>query len=174
MIIATILIAIAVLIAAVLVFASTRPNKFEIVRSATINAPGERIIPLLNDPREHLKWSPFEKDPNAKRVYSGALQGKGSVYEWDGNREVGAGRVSILDVTPSRVLMDLQMTRPFKCHNQVEYTLTPAGGGTTVSWAMRGPQPLIAKVMSLFINCDKMVGSQFDQGLAKLKTLAEA
>jgi hypothetical protein len=109
-----------------------------------------------------------------KRAHSGAAQGPGAVYEWDGNRDVGAGRIAIVDSTPSRITLDMQMSRPFKCHNAVEYTLEPNGQGTVVTWAMRGPQPFMAKLMSTFIDCDKMVGRQFDEGLARLKTLAEA
>ena len=176
-IIATVLVAIALVLAGILVFAARKPNKFEIKRSATINAASDKIIPYLNDLRAHTQWSPFEKDPNMKRVHSGALLGKGSVYEWDGNREVGAGRITIVEATPSRVICDMEMSRPFKCRNMIEYTLEPAGNGTAVTkvtWAMRGPQPLIGKVMSLFIDCEKMCGDQFEIGLAKLKTLAEA
>jgi hypothetical protein len=171
---AIILIAIAVVIAGILMFAAMKPDKFEIKRSATINTTNDRIIPLLNDLRAHTKWSPFEKDPNMKRVHSGAAQGPGAVYEWDGNRDVGAGRIAIVDSTPSRITLDMQMSRPFKCHNAVEYTLEPNGRGTVVTWAMRGPQPFIGKLMSTFIDCDKMVGRQFDEGLARLKSLAEA
>jgi hypothetical protein len=169
-----VLVAIAVVIAGILLFVASKPDKFEYKRSATINAPSDRIFPFLNDLREHLKWSPFEKDPDMKRVHSGALQGKGSMYEWDGNREVGAGRISIVDSTPSRITLDLQMTRPFACRNVVEFSLEPAGSGTTVIWAMRGAQPFIGKLMGLFIDCEKMCGSQFEIGLARLKSLAEA
>jgi hypothetical protein len=173
-IIALVLVAIALVLAGILVFASRKPDKFEIKRAATINAAAEKILPYLNDLRAHTQWSPFEKDPNMKRVHRGALLGKGSVYEWDGNREVGAGRVTIVETTATRVICDLEMTRPFKCRNMIEYTLEPAGNGTTVTWAMRGPQPFIGKIMSLFIDCEKMCGDQFEIGLAKLKTLAEA
>ena len=109
-----------------------------------------------------------------KRVHSGPAQGKGAVYEWDGNREVGAGRIAITDSTPSKVTLDLEMLRPFAARNVVEFTLETRGQGTLVTWAMRGTQPFMVKLMSTFINCEKMVCSQFDQGLAKLKTLAEA
>lgn len=175
MTIAIILVAIALAIAGVLVVAARRPDKFEIRRSATINAGSERIMPLLQDLRAHLQWSPFEKDPAMKRVHRGALIGKGSIYEWDGNREGGAGRIEIVDVTPRAVTLDLAMTRPFKCRNVVEFTLSPEGSSATrVTWAMRGQQPLIAKVMGLFIDCEKMCGDQFEIGLARLKALAEA
>lgn len=170
----TIALVIAAVIAAILIYAATKPNAFSIARTAIIQAPPEAIFPLINDLRSHSAWNPFEKDPNAKRNFSGAPVGKGSVYEWDGNRDVGAGRIEITDaVPPSRIVMKLDMRRPFKAHNVVEFTLQPGGGSTGVTWAMHGPQPYLAKLMSTFMNCDKMVGGQFEQGLASLKVLAE-
>ena len=168
----------AVAIGAALIYASTAPDRFMISRSALIEAPAERIFPLINDLHAQSQWSPFEKDPNMKRVHSGAPAGKGAIYEWDGNREVGAGRIAITDsVPPSRVSLALDMSRPFAAHNTVDFVLEPNDAGTRVmtkvTWAMQGRQPFMAKVMSLFINCDKMVGSQFEQGLAKLKALVE-
>lgn len=171
---AIILIAVAAVIGAILVFAATKPDGFEYRRSTAINASSDKVHPLINDLRAQVRWSPFEKDPNMKRVYSGPAQGAGSVYEWDGNREVGAGRIAITDSTPSKVTLDLEMLRPFAARNTVEFTLEPRGQGTLVTWAMRGTQPFMLKVMSTFINCEKMVCSQFEQGLAQLKTLAEA
>jgi hypothetical protein len=109
-----------------------------------------------------------------QRTHSGAPSGPGAVYEWSGNREVGAGRLAILDSTPSKITMALDMLKPFKAKNTVVFTLEPNGSAATaVTWAMHGAQPYLAKVMSTFINCDKMVGSQFEQGLAKLKAIAE-
>jgi uncharacterized protein YndB with AHSA1/START domain len=164
---------IAVAVVAVLVYAATKPDKFGVQRAASIGAPPEKIFPLIDDLHAHTSWSPFEKDPNMKRIHSGAARGKGAVYEWEGNRQVGAGRIAIIDSTPSKVTMALDMLKPFEAHNVVEFTLEPKGGSTTVTWAMRGRQPYMAKLMSTFINCDKMVGSQFEEGLGKLKALAE-
>ena len=169
-----VLIAVAAVIAAILLFAAMKPDRFEYRRSTNIDRPTDKIYPLINDLRAQAQWSPFEKDPDMKRVHSGPAQGKGAVYEWDGNREVGAGRIAITDSTPSKVTLDLEMLRPFAARNVVEFTLEPRGQGTLVTWAMRGTQPFMVKLMSTFINCEKMVCSQFDQGLAKLKTLAEA
>lgn len=165
---------VALVIVAVLLLAAMKPNMFEITRSTNIDRAADRVFPLINDLRAQTTWSPFEKDPNIKRVHSGAAQGQGAVYEWDGNREVGAGRIAIVGSTPSRITMDLQMLRPFACRNVVEYTLEPNGRGTVVTWAMRGARPFLFKVVSLFFDCDKMVARQFDEGLAKLKALAEA
>jgi uncharacterized protein YndB with AHSA1/START domain len=164
-----------VAIAIILIIAATKPDHFRIERSASIAAPAERIFPLIEDLHQNTGWSPFEKDPNMKRTHSGAPKGKGAVYDWDGNRQVGSGRIAITDaVAPSRVAMNLDMFRPFKANNKVEFTLTPSGQNTVVTWAMFGPQPFMAKVMGTIINCDKMVGSQFGEGLAKMKAIAEA
>jgi uncharacterized protein YndB with AHSA1/START domain len=172
--IATILIVIAVAVAAALAYAATKPDTFMVRRSASIAAPPERIFPMIDDLRAQSAWSPFEKDPNMKRSHSGAPHGKGAVYEWDGNRQVGAGRIAITEsVPPSKVELLLDMSRPFKAHNTVEFTLDRDGAGTTVTWSMQGRQPYMAKVMGLFMDCDKMCGGLFEEGLAKLKALAE-
>jgi uncharacterized protein YndB with AHSA1/START domain len=172
--IATILIVAGILVAAVLVYAATKPNTFKIHRALLIDAPPERIFPMIDDLHAQSAWSPFEKDPAMKRTHSGAPRGKGAVYEWDGNRQVGAGRIAIIDsVPPSKVALLLDMVRPFKAHNIVEFTLERSGPGTNVTWSMQGRQPYMAKVMTLFMDCDKMVGSQFEEGLAKLKQLVE-
>ncbi len=184
---------IAVVIIAVVgvaIHAASKPGTFRIARAATIEAPPEKIFPLIDDLRAHTSWSPFEKDPAMKRQHSGAPRGAGAVYDWDGNRKVGAGRITIVESTPpSRIVMKLDMFRPFEAHNIVEFTVEPvedrtAAGGrpqadarsreiSRVTWAMRGPQPFMAKLMGIFVNCDRMVGGEFEQGLAKLKLLAE-
>jgi uncharacterized protein YndB with AHSA1/START domain len=172
--IATILIVIALAVAAMLAYAATKPDTFMVRRSASIAAPPEKIFPMIDDLRAQSAWSPFEKDPNMKRTHSGAPRGKGAVYAWDGNRQVGAGRIAITESVPSsKVVLMLDMSRPFKAHNTVEFTLDRIGAGTTVTWAMQGRQPYMAKVMGLFVDCDKMCGGLFEEGLAKLKALAE-
>jgi uncharacterized protein YndB with AHSA1/START domain len=164
----------AVIIAAVLIIAANKPDTFRVQRSTSIKAPPEKIFPLINDLHSHTLWSPFEKDPAMKRTHSGAPQGKGAIYEWAGNRKVGTGRIAIEESTPpSKITMKLDMFTPFEAHNMVEFTLVPSGNSTNVTWAMSGGQPYMAKVVGTFINCDKMVGSQFEEGLAKLKALAE-
>jgi uncharacterized protein YndB with AHSA1/START domain len=172
-------VALAIAIASALIYASTAPDTFVVSRTALIAAPAEKIFPLINDLHAQSRWSPFEKDPNMKRVHSGAPAGKGAVYEWDGNRQVGAGRIAITDsLPPSRVSLALDMSRPFEAHNKVDFVLEQNGAAanvptTKVTWAMQGRQPFIGKLMSLFINCDKMVGAEFENGLAKLKALVE-
>ena len=173
-IIAIVAIIVAVAIIAVLAYAASRPDTFRVQRTASIKAAPERIFPLIDDLHAHTTWSPFEKDPAMKRTHSGAPRGKGAVYEWDGNNQVGSGRLAITDSTPSKIIMALDMFRPFKASNTVEFSLQPnAGASTTVTWAMHGRQPFMAKLMSTFIDCDKMVGKQFEEGLGKMKALAE-
>src|SRR5262245_31818891 len=153
MTIAIIAVVIAVLVAALLIYAGSKPDMFRVQRSAAIAAPPEKIFPHLNDLRAHHAWSPFEKDPAMKRTHSGAPTGTGAVYEWDGSREGGAGRIAITESVPSsRLVLTLDMFKPFKAHNTVEYTLVPSGNATNlttnITWAMYGRQPFMAKLMS--------------------------
>lgn len=168
-------IAIVVFIVALLVYAMTKPDSFRTERSANINAPPEKIFPFINDFHNWIAWSPWEKiDPALKRAYSGTTSGKGTVYEWEGNNQVGHGRMEISDTSPpSHLLIKLDFLKPFEAHNTAEFTLNGAGPSTNVTWAMYGPQPYLAKVMSLFVSMDTMVGGQFETGLANLKTVAE-
>jgi len=167
------------LLAAVLLFAATKPDTFRIQRQTTIRADADKVFALIDDFHNHLLWSPFEKDPAMKRSLSGPPRGTGSVYEWDGNNKVGAGRIEITGTSPptktapGSVTLALDMLRPMKAHNNVEFTIEPKGESTIVSWAMSGAQPFIGKLMSVFINCDKMVGKEFETGLANLKSLVE-
>ena len=159
-------------VAIIFIIAAMKPSHFAIQRSMRIPAPADKIFPFINDMHAFLKWSPFEKDPNIKRTFSGPSAGTGAHYAWDGNRQVGAGSCEIVESAPSKIVMKLNMDRPFTARNTVVFTLTPAGGGTDVTWQMSGPQPFMAKVMSTVINCDKMVGGEFDKGLTSLKALA--
>lgn len=169
-----ILIGVAALIAVVLVFAAFRPDTFSVERSATIKAAPEKIFPLINDFHQWDAWTPYNKDPGMKKTYSGAASGAGAVFAWEGNREVGQGSITITEsISPTRIVMDLQMIKPFNCRNHVEYSLTPTGDGTTVRWLMSGPSNFVSKLMGLLINMDKMVGKDFETGLAGLKSAAE-
>jgi uncharacterized protein YndB with AHSA1/START domain len=163
-----------ILIIAVLAFAASKPDTFQVQRSTNIKAPPETIYPLISDWHNFPAWSPFEKDSGMKRTFKGAASGKGAIYEWDGNNKVGAGRIEIKEaVVPSKLVMQLDMIRPMKAQNAVEFTLAAKGGTTDVTWAMQGRTPFVGKLMSLVMNCEKMCGSQFEEGLAKLKSLAE-
>jgi hypothetical protein len=164
-----------VLIAAVLGFAATKPDTFRVQRTASMNAAPERIFPLINDLHNWGSWSPYEKkDPAMKRTQSGAPNGKGAVYEWDGNGDVGKGRMEITDTSaPNRISLSLDFEKPFKAHNVVDFRLEPKGNTTNVTWDMHGPAPFISKIMQVFIDMDSMVGKDFETGLANLKALVE-
>jgi uncharacterized protein YndB with AHSA1/START domain len=174
-IIVVIAILLAVAIGIILLLAATKPNSFSVRRSASVNAPAEKIFAVLNDFHQWKGWSPWEnRDPGMKRSYEGSERGKGAVYAWDGNRNVGAGRMEILEATtPSRLLIKLDFIKPFEGHNTAEFTLVPQGAGTNVNWVMQGPAPFMSKVMQVFIDCDRMIGKDFEAGLANLKTLVE-
>jgi uncharacterized protein YndB with AHSA1/START domain len=161
--------------AAVVAYASTRPDSFSVQRSASIKAPPEKIFSLINDYRNWPQWSPYEnRDPEMKRTFSGAAAGKGAKYAWEGNRQVGSGEMEIVDTAPPRkVLIKLDFMKPFEAHNVAEFTLEPQGETTNVTWAMHGPVPLMAKVMHMVMDIDKMVGTDFAAGLANMKTAAE-
>ena len=171
----TIAIVIVVVIAAILIFAATKPETFTVQRAASIKAPPEKIFAVLDDFHNWGVWSPWEKmDPDMKRTFSGAANGKGAVYEWQGNSKVGQGRMEITDATaPSQVTIKLDFIKPFEGHNVAEFLLQPNGDATNVTWTMRGPSPYIAKVMSVFCNMDSMIGKDFEAGLANLKAATE-
>ena len=169
-----VLVVVAVVLAGVLAYAASKPDNFTVQRSTIIAAPPEQIFPLIDDLRAQSAWSPFEKDPDMKRTHSGPARGPGAAYAWEGDRRVGAGQIAITESKPSsKVVLSLRMQRPFKADNVVEFTLDRTGASTRVTWAMRGRSPFMAKLMGLFMNCDAMVGKQFEEGLAKLKTLVE-
>ena len=171
----TISILILLAIAAVLIFSATRPDSFRVERSIKIKAAPEKIFPFINDFHQWPAWSPWEKiDPATKRTLSGATSGVGAIYEWNGNKEVGQGRMEIIESTPSsKALLNIDFIKPFEGHNKVEFTLAADGDSTKVTQAMFGPQPFIAKVMCLFFDMDKMVGGKYEEGLATLKSAAE-
>jgi hypothetical protein len=170
-----ILIAVALLIAGVLVFASTKPDTFRVVRSTTIQAPANKVFPLINDFRTWGSWSPYEKkDPAMKRTFGATASGKGAAYAWDGNKEIGQGSMEITESSPSsEVRLKLDFVKPFEAHNIVDFTLKPEGDATRITWAMHGPAPFFSKLMQVFCDMDTMVGTDFEAGLANLKAIAE-
>jgi hypothetical protein len=163
------------LVAITLAYAATRPDSFQLARSVSIKAAPEKIFPLIDDLHSFNRWNPFLKnDPGIKLTYSGPAKGKGTAHEWDGNSRVGKGRLEITDSMPaSKIVMKLDMIKPIEGHNRVEFTLEPKDGATTVTWAMSGKSAYIAKLMGVFISMDKMVGREFEAGLADLKAFAE-
>ncbi|HUR95170.1 MAG TPA: SRPBCC family protein [Gemmatimonadales bacterium] len=171
----TIAIVVALALAAVLVSAAFQPDSFRVQRATTIAAPPERVFGLIDDFHKWGAWSPWEKmDPAMKRTFSGADRGPGAVYEWLGNSKVGQGRMEIIEApAPSKVAIKLDFLEPFEAHNVATFSLTPEDGATRVTWTMDGPSPYVTKVMHLFFNMDRMVGKDFEAGLANLKAVAE-
>ena len=171
------IIAIAVvgLVGGMLLFATSRPDSFRVERSTSIKAPPEKIFPLISDLKAWAAWSPYEKkDPAMKRTFGTVTAGKGAVYEWDGNKNVGKGRMEITDAaSPSKIVIKLDFFEPFEGHNTAEFTMDGKGGTTTVTWAMYGPANFVSKLMGVFFNMDKMIGSDFETGLANLKAISE-
>jgi uncharacterized protein YndB with AHSA1/START domain len=174
-IIAIIAIVLAIAIATVLVLAAAKPDTFSVRRGATMKTQPEKIFSLINDFHQWRTWSPWEnKDPAMKRTFDGAESGTGAVYAWDGNKNVGSGRMEILDASrPSKIVIKLDFFKPFEGHNTAEFTMLPQGDATSVNWVMHGPAPFMSKVMQVFMNIDKMIGKDFEVGLANLKRLTE-
>jgi hypothetical protein len=170
----TVLVVIAIVVAVLLAIAASRPDRFRVERSTQIQAAPDKVFPLINDFHRWGEWSPWEdRDPAMKKAYSGAAAGPGAVYEWEGNSKVGKGRMELLESSPSKIAIKLDFEKPFEGHNTAEYTLEPVAGGTRVTWAMFGPQVFIGKLMGLFVSMDKMIGRDFEVGLARLKAVAE-
>src|SRR3977135_4031004 len=165
----------AIAIAIVLILALTKPDTFRVQRATSIKAPSDKIFPLINDFHQWVTWSPYEnKDPAMNLTYSGAESGKGAVYAWDGNNNVGSGRMEILEASvPSKVRIKLDFFKPFEGHNTAEFTMLPQGDATNVTWLMQGPARFVTRVMQVFINLDNMIGKDFEVGLANLKKLTE-
>lgn len=153
-------------------------DTFHIERSTMIAAPAQAIFPHINDFHAWEAWSPYEKmDAELGKTYSGPASGAGAAYAWVG-RKAGSGRMEITrSETPSKIVIQLDFSKPMTAHNTAEFTLEPAGGagsdGTKVTWAMHGPNTLMSKVMGLFFSMDKLVGPQFAEGLANLKRVVE-
>jgi hypothetical protein len=162
-------------IAAIAIYAATRPDSFSVERTMRMDAPAETIFGLMNSPRLANQWNPFVKaDPNIAIEYLGPESGAGAICKWSGNAHVGAGTVEIVESRPfSDIVLALRMVKPMKADNRVEYALRPDGNGTLVTWRMSGRQPFIGKLFSIVMNVEKMVGPQFEKGLADLRALAE-
>ena len=170
----TLLLIVAAAIAALLIYAATKPDTFRIQRSATIAAPPEKVFALINDLRQFNTWNPCAKmDPKQVITYDATSAGVGGAYNWQGEK-TGVGRMQITESVPAqRVSAKLDFTKPFEAHNQVDFTVQPQGNGSTVTWAMHGPMPYLNRLMTIFFDMDKTVGKDFEAGLANLKALAE-
>lgn len=171
-----ILIALAVVVAGLVVVIALQPTDFRVSRTATIAAPAPVVFAQVNDFHNWTAWSPWAKlDPAMKQTYEGAAAGPGAVYAWVGNREVGEGRMTIVESRPSDLIwVKLDFVKPFAGTSVAEFTFRPEGDRTAVTWTMTGEKNFVAKAIHLVMNMDRMIGDQFDKGLAAMKTVAEA
>lgn len=156
---------------------ATRPAAYHVERSTSVSAPPEVVFARVNDFHAWSGWSPWAKvDPAMKQAYEGAPSGEGAVYTWAGNSDVGEGKMTIAKSDkPSQVRVNLEFYKPMASTSTATFTFTPGPEGTTkVTWAMDGENNFVGKAFSLFMNVDKLLGSQFEQGLAAMKSEAEA
>jgi uncharacterized protein YndB with AHSA1/START domain len=174
--IAKIFIGLAVVIVILLIVVALRPADFRVERSAALPASPTALFEHVNDHRKFAVWNPFLKlDPNVKNIYSGPESGVGAVCSWDGNKNVGAGSCTIIESTPGELVRcRMDWKRPMEGTATVDFTFRPEGGKTVVTWAMYGRNNFVGKLMSLFVDCDKICGPQFEKGLAELGTVAAA
>ncbi|RRS04811.1 polyketide cyclase [Aquabacterium soli] len=165
----------AVALAALLLYAATRPDTFAVQRSALIQASPDKLFPLINDLHQFNTWNPYaRKDPAMRIDYRGPASGPGAAFDFSGNKDAGKGSIEVTGgQAPTRVDMRLDMVEPFEGHNQIAFTLTPQGQATQVTWAMHGPSPYLSKVIGIFLDMDHMIGRDFEAGLARLKATAE-
>lgn len=163
------------IIAAIAAYASTKPDNFKVSRSASMNAPASEIFAQVNNLKAWESWSPWAKlDPNAKIAYEGPEAGVGAKMGWDGNMEVGKGNLTITESTAERIAYHLVFEKPMAGESDSSFVFQEQGGQTQVTWSMEGKQNFLAKVMSIFMNCEKMIGEQFDKGLASMKSIVES
>lgn len=171
-----ILVAVVLVVAIFLIFVATRPADFKITRSLSMHAAPQAVFEQINDFQNWRNWSPWERlDPNLQRTYEGPPAGVGSVYSWQGNKKVGAGRMTILESRPGeRVRIKLEFFRPFKATNTAEFSIKTQFNETLVTWDMTGCNHFCAKLFSLVLNIDKLVGKDFEKGLNSMKSVVES
>jgi uncharacterized protein YndB with AHSA1/START domain len=171
-----ILIGVAVLIVVFVIIIAMRPSQFSISRSATMAAPPELVFEQVNDFHKWAAWSPWEKkDPAMKRTYDGPPAGIGSIYRWVGNKDVGEGGMTITESRPSDLIrIRLEFLKPMQATHQAEFTFRPKGEKTNVTWTMTGKHNFMGKAFCMFMNMDKLVGPDFEQGLAGMKSVVES
>jgi uncharacterized protein YndB with AHSA1/START domain len=170
-----ILLGLAVIIVGLVVVIAMQPAEFLVTRKATISAPPQALFARVNDLHQWKTWSPWGKlDPTMKETFEGAPAGAGAIYTWSGNKEVGAGRMTITESTPSELIrLKLEFLKPSEATCTSEFTFKPEGNQTTATWSMSGKNNFLSKAFSLFVSCDKMIGGDFERGLAQMKTAVE-
>lgn len=162
-------------LAVFLIVAAARPNSFRFQRSGRMRAPAAEVFALVNDFHAWQEWSPWAKmDPAAKNTFDGPAAGAGAMFAWEGNRKVGAGRMTILESVPAeRLRIKLEFTKPMAATSEAHFTFEPQGDETVVTWAMTGDQSYVCKCMGLVMNMDRCVGKEFEKGLASMREIAE-
>jgi hypothetical protein len=157
------------------VIVALQPSEFRVARSTTISAPPSAGFVQVNDFHKWEAWNPWGKiDPAMKQTYEGAPAGTGAIYTWAGNNEVGEGRMAIIESRPSELIrVKLEFFKPFAATNTAEFTFKPEANQTVVTWSMFGEKNFMAKAIHLFMNMDKMIGGQFEKGLAEMKSVVE-
>jgi len=167
--------ALLIVVAVFLAIVAMQPAEFRVARSATISAPPATVFAQVNDLHKWQEWSPWAKlDPNAKATFEGPPAGEGAVFGWAGNDQVGEGKMTIIESHPNeRVKFRLDFVKPFAGTNEAEFTFQPQGADTLVTWSMTGRKNFVMKAISLFMNCDKMIGPEFEKGLAQLNTVSK-
>ena len=170
-----ILLAVAFIAILLIVIIAGRPDAFTVTRSANISAPPEKVFPQVNDLHKWQAWSPWAKlDPDAKNSFEGAASGVGAAMSWAGNKKVGAGRMTIVESKPGDLIrLRLEFLKPFKATNTAEFTFKPDSNQTAVTWSMSGKNNFMNRIFGLVVNCDKMIGRDFEKGLAAMKLVAE-
>jgi len=171
-----ILAAVAILVVAAVAYVAIQPSTFRVARAAVIASPAEVVYAQIADFRAWQAWSPWEKlDPNQRREHSGAPSGKGAVYFWSGNDQVGEGRMTIVEARPGELVgIKLEFIKPWQSVNETEFRLTPEAGGTRVEWSMVGHNGFVEKAKGIFMDWDAMIGTDFAKGLAAMQEIAEA
>lgn len=171
-----ILIGLAAVLAVFAVIVALQPSEFKVTQTANISASPSVVFAQVNDFHHWAAWSPWERlDPQMQRSYEGAPAGTGAVYGWVGNKDVGEGRMTIIDSRPSELIkINLEFIKPFAATSLTEFAFLPVNDQTQVTWTMTGKNNFIAKAMCMFMDMDEMVGKDFEKGLAQLKAVSEA
>lgn len=171
----TILILIAIVVVVFATLVAMQPDDFRVTRSTTISAAPAAVFAQVNDFHKWEAWSPWAKlDPACKNTFEGTTAGQGAIFSWSGNNKVGAGRMTITESRPTdQILIKLEFFKPFKATNTAEFTFKPQADQTLVTWTMSGKNNFMGKLFSLVMNCDKMVGGEFEKGLAAMKAIAK-
>ncbi len=174
--VAKIVIALAVLVGGLIVVVALQPKDYRVSRSTTIAAPAAVVFAQVDDFHEWATWSPWATiDPAMKQTFEGAPAGAGEIYTWSGNHEVGEGRMTIVESRPSELIrVTLDFEKPLRGTSVAEFTFRPEGDRTVVTWSMAGEKGFVAKAIHMVLGVERMIGQQFEKGLAAMKTVAEA